>query len=446
MSQLMYHFGFKYRFYPSDQQKTVIKINSDQSRYYYNHLIANKRKLGWIIHTHYTHGITKLNVIKNYEKTLKPGEFRERHNFLNDDYLDGCMFGTTKQNNQRAYVNHWNGLQGQPNFHSKKAAPYVWKYQTSFISWETKHGRNQNIKFKDAKHLVLPKLGTITLGHDTQLYNQHYVRIGTVTVTKSADNKYYISGQLGSDYPFKKYLPETHKACGIDLNISNFLMTSDGKVVNNPRFYTKGLPHLKSLNQRVSRRRRYAVNNRIDLSVDKGYQRARIRHAEFETHIKNERRNFLENLSTKLIENQDLIVAEDLKSSNILRNHRIAQKASDCGWREFLSMLQQKAKMYGKTVILINPAYTTQKCASCGFVCTKSNGYHLILSDRAWICPHCGAVHVRDWNAANNILAEGVAQIFKQRRENLIKLKRTRTPQEFLSRPNLTFEFQRVKS
>lgn len=85
-------------------------------------------------------------------------------------------------------------------------------------------------------------------------------------------------------------------------------MTSDGKVVDNPRFYTKGLPHLKYLNQRVNRRRRYATNHHIDLSVDRGYQRARIRHAEFEVHIKNERRNFLNNLSTKLIENQDLIV------------------------------------------------------------------------------------------------------------------------------------------
>ncbi|XIF20259.1 MAG: transposase [Acetilactobacillus jinshanensis] len=194
------------------------------------------------------------------------------------------------------------------------------------------------------------------------------------------------------------------------MNVSNFLMDDHGNEVPNPKFYTHGLPHLKYLNQRVNRRRRYATNHHIDLSVDRGYQRARIRHARFEVHITNERRNFLDNLSTKLIENQDLIVAENLKSSNILRNHKIAQKASDCGWREFLSMLQYKAKLYGKTVILVNPAYTTQKCSKCGFVCTKNNGYpkkhgkHLDLDDRYWWCPNCGTYHIRDLNAAINIL------------------------------------------
>lgn len=448
MSQLQYHFGAKYRWYPSDTQKQVVKVNADVRRAFYNHLIANKRKLGWIIHTSYWNGDLKRKIIANYKHTLHESVVRKRISWLRDKYIDSLNFAKTNQSNNLAYKNHASGLQGQPQFHRKKDHPYEWKYQTSRITWKSKGKRKSNIYFTDNRHLVLPVLGRITLGTTRKMPDD--TLIGTVTIYKDATDKFWVSLQLASDTPFKSYQPQTHSAIGIDLNICNSLMDNYGHQVSNPKFYTYGLPYLKFLQQRENRRRRYAKSHHINLTVDKGYQRARKRCAKYYGYIKNERRAFLDRISTRLIENHDLIVAENLKSSNILRNHKIAQKASDCGWREFLSMLQYKAKLYGKTVILVNPAYTTQKCSHCGFVCTKHNGYakkhgkHLDLDDRYWWCPICHTYHIRDRNAAVNILRRGQKEILVKQRQNLIRLKRKRTPQELDSRPNLTFEFHRA--
>lgn len=90
----------------------------------------------------------------------------------------------------------------------------------------------------------------------------------------------------------------------------------------------------------------------------------------------------------------------------MLKNHALAQAVSDAGWRTFLSMLEYKAKLYGKQFVTINPKYTTQRCHNCGTI-MGHNGYaKLTLKDRTWTCPICQAYHIRDWNAAINILAK----------------------------------------
>ena len=117
-------------------------------------------------------------------------------------------------------------------------------------------------------------------------------------------------------------------------------------------------------------------------------------------------------ISKHMVENQDLIAAENLKVRNLLKNHCLAKTISDAGWRMLLTMLQQKAVMYGKAVILVPPQYTTQTCSHCGHILLGTS--MLPLSVREWTCPECGAYHLRDKNAAQNILNKALKILAQQ--------------------------------
>ena len=95
--------------------------------------------------------------------------------------------------------------------------------------------------------------------------------------------------------------------------------------------------------------------------------------------------------------------------SNLLKNHCLAKAISDAGWRTLLTLLQQKGEMYGRDVILVDPQYTTQTCSVCGHVMTGDQ--KLPLSVREWDCPACGTHHVRDTNAAKNILVKALESL-----------------------------------
>lgn len=86
-----------------------------------------------------------------------------------------------------------------------------------------------------------------------------------------------------------------------------------------------------------------------------------------------------------------------------MKNHAIAMNMQDTGWRTFLNFLTYKAILYGKKFITVDPRNTTQTCHACGHV--MSGKEKLTLKDREWICPKCGMHHIRDVNAAKNILA-----------------------------------------
>lgn len=97
----------------------------------------------------------------------------------------------------------------------------------------------------------------------------------------------------------------------------------------------------------------------------------------------------------------------------MLKNHALALSISDVGWRSFLQKLAYKAELYGKTFITVNPKNTTQTCSECGFIIGSGNTKKLTLEDREWTCPSCNTYHIRDVNAAKNILSKGLKQLEK---------------------------------
>ena len=415
MKKFKYHFGLKLRIYPDYQQRKIIKASSDASRFVYNEMVYINLEL-WKFGNPkiYIKGITEkieqLQKLKNSTTELKNKYF-----FLRDKNIDSLAIDNAKQNYQKAWQLYREiHSHGTPKFHRKT---YLESYQTNpHYTTAKAHLTNANVKFLDAKHLQLPKLGRIRFKGSAkrlkklfEMDSENEVRIGTLTISRDAVGDYYVSMQLGSDKPFAKPFEFTGSQIGIDLNVENFYADSFGNIVDNPKYYRKIKKRLKNAQRILSRRILRAKKDKRSLIAAKNLQRQRQLVALLQNKVMKRRDAFHHILSAALIKNHDLVAAEELRSKNLLKNHALALSISDVGWRSFLSKLEYKAKLYGKIFITVDPKNTTQTCSTCGHV--MSGEQKLTLKDREWTCPKCGTHHIRDVNAAKNILSKALQSV-----------------------------------
>lgn len=412
MAKMKYHYGLKMRCYPSDQQKRLIKINSDASRFIYNEMVAIGKELMQLRRVKLPID-TVQDRIKQLTMCQNAKQMSNHYQFLEDERIDSLAKANAIQNYRKA----WNAFRkvhsaGVPKFHRKS---YRWRYQTNcqYPGQKTALLTNGTVCFLDNSHVKVPKIGLLRVaGSQARLLKRmRETRIGTVTLTKDSADRFFLSMQLASDESFVEAPKADHGHIGIDLNTDNFLTDSEGNIVPNPRYYRTIKGKLVKEQRILSRRQRRAKKEHRFLRDSKNYQKQRLLVAKLHAKVMNQRHNFLQQISTALIKNHDLVVAEELHSKNMLKNHALALSISDVGWRSFLGMLAYKADLYGRQFITVSPRNTTQTCHNCGFVMGINGTVKLTLADRKWTCPNCGTHHIRDWNAAKNILDKGIAKL-----------------------------------
>ena len=412
MAQMKYHYGLKVRIYPSDRQKKIIKINSDASRFIYNEMVAINKEL-WRLKQVKLPIDTIQNRIEQLELRQSAKQMSNHFQFLEDKRIDSL----TKANAIQNYHKAWNAFRkvhatGVPKFHRKS---YHWRYQTNcqYPGQKTALLTNGTVCFLDNSHIKVPKIGLLRVaGSQARLLKRICeTRIGTVTLTKDSADRFFLSMQLASDTPFVNWPQNTGKQIGIDLNTENFLTTSNGDTVANPRYYRIIKGRLAKAQRILSRRARRAKQEHRPLRTSKNYQKQRLLVAKLHAQVFERRRDFLHNVSTTLIKNHDFVAAEELRSKNMLKNHALAMSIADVGWRTFLGMLAYKAELYHRQFLTVDPKNTTQACHECGFVMGTAGTEKLTLADREWTCPKCHAHHVRDHNAAQNILTKGIIKL-----------------------------------
>ena len=310
----------------------------------------------------------------------------------NEDYLDG-KFVTTNDNYN--WLNEVNSQSLQQSIQNLDTA-YIkfFKQKTGFPKFKSKHSNRhsyrvpQGIKIDFEGHKVfIPKIKWVNIRIDRTFDGL----IKSATIKQVPSGKYFVSilVEHGLNCADKRNI-SFHSSVGIDLGIKDFAILSNGEKISNPKFLRSKEKRLKVLQRRLSKKQK-GSNNR---------NKARIKVAKFQEKITNERNDFLNKVTTKLVkENQfDTFCLETLNITGMMKNHRLAKSIAEASWYQFITKLEYKCQWYGKNIVYIGQFEPSTKLCSCGY---KNND--LTLADREWTCPVCGVHHDRDILAANNI-------------------------------------------
>ena len=370
--------AIKIRIYPNKQQEQVINELLGSYRFVYNYMLALKQEA-------YESNKTILG-LRDLSKYFF-GTLRKDKKYV---WLKEQNTKVVKQAIRQmltAYDNFFKLHKGFPKFKSKKdnqSALFPIDAISKKNTFDTKHisliTSLKNIKFR-CSDLYFKRL---------QTYKD---KVRSATLSKTKSGSYFLSILVDiPQYEFIKF-KKTDKQIGIDLGVKDFVITSNSEVFENKHLFKKEERKLKKLQRQLSKKKKDS-NNR---------NKQRIRIAKVFDHITNKRENYIHYVVNELLANYGTIYMEDLNTTGMMRNHKLAKAIQEVGFYRFKSVLQSKALVHDKQVVLIDRFYPSSKtCSYC-----KYKKEDLKLSNRFWVCPECNTKHDRDINAAKNILIEG---------------------------------------
>lgn len=362
--------AYKYRIYPNKKQRIQLHKTFGCCRFVYNHYLA-LRKSEYELNNRMMSYVDCAKDLTQLKKTDDYSWLRE---------VDSTALQSSLKNLDLAFKNFFRDEKvGYPHFKSRK---------THRFSYTTKKV-NSNIEYHH-RYIKLPKLGMIRTRN--KLIPEGDIINATVTCTPSG--RYYVS-ILCQNVKIPAY-EKTNQNIGIDVGIKDFCIFSNGTKIRNPHYLDKSLRKLVKLQRQLSRKTRGSSN----------WNNTRIKVAKMNEHIMNQRRDYLNKLSTQIVRDYDVIMMESLDIRNLQTNKdkRLSRQIADVSWYEFMRQIEYKSMWYGKQMISIGQYYpSSQICTKCGY----QNPQMKNLSIRKWRCPVCGTEHDRDINAAVNILTEG---------------------------------------
>lgn len=356
--------AYKYRIYPNEEQKVLIHKHIGSCRWLYNYALEKKVKAYKKDGTR----LSRFQLSADLPK-LKKNKQTEWLKEVNSQSLQMSL-----KNLDEAFTRFFRDKKGFPRFKSKNHPKKTFSVPQSIkVDWENK--RISIPKIKNMRFVVNRKPDGV---------------IKSAVVSRTPTNKYFISILVDTGMePPKKHEIRAETAIGVDLGIKDFLITSNGEKVDNPKYLKNHLFKLKKLQRRASKKQKGSQHRR----------KANLRVAKRHERITNLRTDFLHKVSSRLISENQTICLEDLNVQGMMKNHKLAQSIQDCSWSKFNEFLEYKAEWNGVNIVRIGRFKPSSKmCSKCGWI--KRD---LTLKDRKWKCSECGVAHDRDINAAQNI-------------------------------------------
>ena len=357
--------AYRFRFYPTTEQVQLLSRTFGYVRYVYNW--ALKAKTDAYYHEgkrlYYKDLSSKLTILKQQPEAV----------WLNE--VSSVALQQELRHLDRAFIHFFEGRAEYPQFHKKHGKQSA-TFASSAFKWD-----GETISLAKMKEPLAIRWSRKLSGIPTSL-----------TITKDAADRYFVAITIEEDIT---PLPEMSQQVGIDLGLLDAVILSTGEKVGNPRFFRKDEKRLAKAQKRLSKKQKGSKNR----------DKARIKVAKIHAKMADRRQDFLQKLTTQLIRENQVISLESLQVKHMIQNHHLAKSIADVGWGELVRQLEYKAAWYGRTVVKIDKFYPSSKrCYDCGHLMSK-----MPLNIRAWTCPECGKTHDRDINAAQNILAAGLA-------------------------------------
>lgn len=353
--------GYKFRIYPSIEQKIMFAKTFGCVRFIYNRMLSDQLE---------------------EKKSVTPAKYKGEFEWLRE--VDSLALCNAQMNLKRAFENRRKNLKhfGKPRFKSKKNRQ---SYSTN--------NQKGSVRIEDEK-IRLPKIGLVKI----KLHRQIVGKIKTVTITKTPSDKYYVSILTEYENQVLPIVPK--KFLGLDYSMGELFVSSEGERADYPKYYRRAQKRLGRVQKKFSRSKKLGNNReKIRVVLSRVYEK-----------VTNRRKDFLHKLSSRLVNENDAIAIEDLDLQAMAKRKRggrfnFGKSISDNGWGMFTRMLEYKLDWQGKSLVKIDKWYSSsQFCSHCGYQNAETKN----LSIRQWICPKCGAHHDRDVNAAINIKNEGM--------------------------------------